>query len=353
MAVPELGQKPSRFRDVEPLDRAEPSISNYRPLTFLLPCRTEEMTVKTLITTGFMTATTTSQNVRARTFINYQDSDQRVARDNYRSKPRNDRRDDYDDRDRDRRSPIRSNGRDRDTGRDRSDRPPPPPAKIRVDNLHYDLTEDDLFDLFGRIAPVREAKLTYDRAGRSDGTAFVTLDRIADAREAVRQFDGANAKGQPIRLTILPLPPKSARRDNPFDRAENPRSLFDRVEAPSGRGRRRSESPRQEDERDYSRNNSRREPRGVPRDRRTDIDRSAPDGIDRYVPGSNGRGGRRPVERRERPPRDGPRPGARPKKTAEELDAEMDDYWDGQENKEQVQPVQHSGTADDDVDMIE
>lgn len=195
-------------------------------------------------------------------------------------------------------------------------------------------------------------KLTYDRAGRSDGTAFVTLDRIADAREAVRQFDGANAKGQPIRLTILPLPPRSTRRDNPFDRAENPRSLFDRVEAPSGRGRRRSESPMQED-REYSRNSSRREPRGVPRDHRSDTSKPPPDGIDRYIPGSGGRGGRRTGERRERVPRDGPRPGARPKKTAEELDAEMDDYWGGQENKEQVQPAQTTTTGDDDIDMIE
>ena len=113
-------------------------------------------------------------------------SNYHTARDDYRHRPRSDRRDEYDDR----RSPIRSSGRDRDGGRDR---PAPPPAKIRVDNLHYDLTEEDLYDLFGRIAPVKELRLTYDRAGRSDGTAFVTLDRIADAREAVRQFDGANA----------------------------------------------------------------------------------------------------------------------------------------------------------------
>lgn len=263
--------------------------------------------------------------------------DEPSPREGHGSRPRGGRRDDYDDR----RSPER-------------DRPPPPPAKIRVDNLHYDLTEDDLFDLFTRIAPVKDVRLTYDRAGRSDGIAFVTYDYIQDARTAVKEFDGANAKGQPIRLTILPLPPKSApRRENPFDRAENPRSLFDRIE-PSNRGRGRSESPL-DDDRDYSRNSSRRGPRGAPRDRRSDTTKPAPENIDRYVPN---RGGRRPGERRDKPPREtAPRSGARPKKTAEELDAEMDDYWgSGQApqatengNGQAVEPT----PADGDVDMIE
>jgi len=265
-----------------------------------------------------------------------------AARDGYPSKPRG-RRDDYTDR--------RSRDQDREGGRDR-DRIPPP-AKIRVDNLHWDLQEDDLEDLFTRIAPVKEVKLQYDRAGRSDGTAFVTYDHIADARTAVKEFDGANAKGQPIRLTILPLPPKPARQHNPFDRVENPRSLFDRIEAPSGRGRRRSESPMEDPERDYSRNSSRRGPRGAPRERRSDTSKPVPDGIDRYVPGSGGRGARRGGDRRERPPRGEPRNGARPRKTAEELDAEMDDYWGGnpaEPNQATQQPV---APADDDIDMIE
>lgn len=175
-----------------------------------------------------------------------------------------------------------------------------------------------------------DVKLRYDRAGRSEGVAFVSYNRVDDANAAIREFDGANAKGQPIRLTLLPPP----RRDNPFDRVENPRSLFDRIEAP--RDRRRSESPRSADE-DY-----RRGPRrGIGRDRRGDSTRGPPENIDRYTPGQNGgrsdsrRGGRRPGERRERERRprtdDGGHKlvGGRPRKTQEELDAEMEDYWGG------------------------
>ena len=38
-------------------------------------------------------------------------------------------------------------------------------------------------------------KLKYDRAGRSDGIAFVTYSNADDAKEAIRKFDGANAAG--------------------------------------------------------------------------------------------------------------------------------------------------------------
>lgn len=211
---------------------------------------------------------------------------------------------------------------------------------------------------------MKEARLRYDRAGRSEGVAFVTYEHVADARAAIRDFDGANAKGQPIRLTLLPLP----RRDNPFDRVENPRSLFDRIEAPNGRSRRRSESPMEDVEEDRD---SRRAPRrGPPRDRRSDMTKPAPENIDRYIPGggrdsrsSSHRGGRRPGERRERAPRDGEGHklvGGRPRKTAEELDAEMDNYWtsagngqgeNGADNKAPAQEAPAQGG--DDVDMIE
>lgn len=237
-----------------------------------------------------------------------------------------------------------------------------------MENLHYDLTEDHIYvrfllsheivgemtelsqDLFNRIAPVLKAKLVYDRAGRSEGVAFVTYAHVADARTAIREFDGANAKGQPIRLYLLP-PPRSARparRDNPFDRVENPRSLFDRIEAPSGsRGRRRSESPYSGDSEGDGSESRRRGPRRGPHECRSDLGRPAPDNIDRYVPGQTEgrspvpRSGRRPGERREQE-RNGSRRGrdrgdrsdggarmvnGRPRKTHEELDAEMEDYW--------------------------
>ena len=44
--------------------------------------------------------------------------------------------------------------------------------------------------------------MKYDKAGRSDGVAFVTYTSIEDANEAIRKYNGANAAGQPITVTL-------------------------------------------------------------------------------------------------------------------------------------------------------
>ena len=51
--------------------------------------------------------------------------------------------------------------------------------------------------LFKRIGPSQDLKLLYDRAGRSEGVAFVTYESYQDAKDAIKEFDGANAAGMP------------------------------------------------------------------------------------------------------------------------------------------------------------
>ncbi|KAL9949067.1 hypothetical protein ACHAO5_001185 [Verticillium nonalfalfae] len=157
---------------------------------------------------------------------------------------------------------------------------------------------------------------------------------------------------QPIRLSIVPNGRDSRPRGgrNPFDTAVMPgRPLADRISVPSGRSRSLSPS------------------------RNQDLDDAVTKGIDRYVPGRRSRspmprrrggggGGRRPGARREEG-RDqqgsrGPERtrGGRPKKTAEELDDEMADYFGGGS----AGPAE-TGAAEktaapaavDDMDMIE
>ncbi|KAK7729273.1 hypothetical protein SLS53_009268 [Cytospora paraplurivora] len=228
-------------------------------------------------------------------------------------------------------------------------------TKIRVENLHYDLTKEDLEELFSQMGPLLKLDILYDRAGRSTGTAFVTYESYHDARAAIKDFDGANANGQPIRLSIVP----PHRQRNPFDSAVVPgRPLAERVTLPPGRNR--SLSP----DRDLE-------------------DEAARKGIDRYVPGRRdhrsrspvrGRrrdGGRRPGARRggaggegrERAGRDGgERTGrdGRPRKTQEELDAEMDNYFGGGGGGGDDQtatngngPAVTGQVAEEDIDMIE
>ena len=169
-----------------------------------------------------------------------------------------------------------------------------------------------------------------------------------DAREAIREFDGANAYGQPIRLTLMQSrEPVTARS----------RSLFERIDGggrdAASRGRphprRRSASPAAMEI----------DGEGSRRRRRT------PENIDRYVPGRarsrsprRGRGGR--GRGRGRADGDGHRiVGGRPRKTAEELDAEMTDYWGGDGTEEKAAPAPPAAPIaavtgpTDDVEMIE
>lgn len=204
----------------------------------------------------------------------------------------------------------------------------------------------------------------------------MTYTSARDADLAIREFDGANAYGQPITVTAVAQGPAPGRR-NPFDAVmpREGRSLFDRVEAGGDRAparrSRRSESP-------------------VSLPRRSDVTKPAPEGIDRYVPGAGSRrrspapggrrgdrgsGGRRPGARREESGR-GNRGegraggGGRSRKTAEQLDAEMEDYWGGNGTAAkdpvgvaqtgEINAVETAGfsapaasTLDDDIDMIE
>lgn len=194
--------------------------------------------------------------------------------------------------------------------------------------------------LFSRIGPVTNVELVYDRAGRSDGIAFVTYEDREDARTAVREFDGANAKGQPIRLSIVAASGRQ-RGGKAGVVIGKGRPLADRISQPKHSGGDDDDDDEQDD-------NS-----------RTSLSAAARQGIDRYVPGgtSGGRlsrsrspgsrrregggggggGGRRPGERRGG--RGGQNGGGRdgqnnsdsgnrrPRKTQEELDAEMADYF--------------------------
>lgn len=234
--------------------------------------------------------------------------------------------------------------------------------------------------MFGNIGPVQRVRINFDRAGRSEGTATVTYQYLEDARQAIREFDGANAKGQPIRLTLLP----GGGRGAGGPKAEKSKSLFDRIERPLADRTERSLSPDGEGATGAGRR--RRGGRGG-RTGRSDTSKPAPDHIDRYVPGQQqsqrsptrrGQTGRRPGERRDDRRggnRDGRRgasggTGPRPKKTQEELDAEMDDYWGntaaaaegGAEQNAVSAPAtvaagEPAGAApagnDDDIDMIE
>ena len=63
-------------------------------------------------------------------------------------------------------------------------------TKLYVGNLSYQVTENDLQDLFSQQGPVTEVNLMLDRmSGRSRGFAFVTMDTKEGIYSAIQNFN--------------------------------------------------------------------------------------------------------------------------------------------------------------------
>ncbi|CAG8508530.1 12849_t:CDS:2 [Cetraspora pellucida] len=80
-------------------------------------------------------------------------------------------------------------------------------TKLTVENLFYEVTEDDLEELFSECGPVKKVILHYDRAGRSTGNAEVTFDDPKDAEAALRKYNGQTLDGQQMRIKYASVKP--------------------------------------------------------------------------------------------------------------------------------------------------
>ena len=107
-------------------------------------------------------------------------------------RPRYDREDDRRRWDHDRYSPRLGRRDDRTSRRSVSRERT---ATLRVSNVHYELSESELRELFDRIGPISRFHLKTDRSGRSDGMCYVTYDDHRDARRAITEYDGQKALG--------------------------------------------------------------------------------------------------------------------------------------------------------------
>ncbi|KEP62552.1 UNVERIFIED_CONTAM: pre-mRNA branch site protein p14, putative [Hammondia hammondi] len=91
------------------------------------------------------------------------------------------------------------------------------PAKIAPDmsriiyvrNLPFKITDDELYDIFGKYGAVRQI-----RKGNTDktrGSAFVVYEDVLDARAAVDQLSGFNVAGRYL-IVLYYNPQKAAQR---------------------------------------------------------------------------------------------------------------------------------------------
>lgn len=73
--------------------------------------------------------------------------------------------------------------------------------KLYVGNIPFSATEDDLRDLFGRHGNVESVNVITDRdTGRPRGFAFVEMEDVNSAKDAIRALDGSELGGRNIRV---------------------------------------------------------------------------------------------------------------------------------------------------------
>ncbi|KAL6358157.1 hypothetical protein LRP88_08337 [Fusarium phalaenopsidis] len=59
-----------------------------------------------------------------------------------------------------------------------------------VKNLSYNVTPEELFDLFGKFGPIRQVRQGI--ASNTKGTAFVVYEDVMDAKQACDKLNGFN-----------------------------------------------------------------------------------------------------------------------------------------------------------------
>jgi len=84
---------------------------------------------------------------------------------------------------------------------------------IYVGNLPYDVTDNDLQQLFSKYGTVSSARVVMDRAtGRAKGFGFVEMNDRAEAEKAIAGTNGTDLNGRPLRVNESQPKPREERR---------------------------------------------------------------------------------------------------------------------------------------------
>ncbi|KAJ3036843.1 hypothetical protein HDV00_002325 [Rhizophlyctis rosea] len=87
------------------------------------------------------------------------------------------------------------------------------PATVRIENLHWNVSEQDIWELMGSIGhELKNVKFFYDAAGRSEGMAEVDYATREGADAAIFHFHNRELDGQRMQLQIIEKPQRQSKR---------------------------------------------------------------------------------------------------------------------------------------------
>jgi cold-inducible RNA-binding protein len=74
--------------------------------------------------------------------------------------------------------------------------------KLFVGSLAWATNDESLKNFFSQVGAVESARVIFDRAtGRSKGFGFVEFTNEEDANTAMKELDGKDLDGRPIRIS--------------------------------------------------------------------------------------------------------------------------------------------------------
>ena len=72
-----------------------------------------------------------------------------------------------------------------------------------IENLQYEVMTDDVKKLFSICGEIKEAKVLFDRSGRSIGKAIVVYTSASEAQSAIEKFNKAKVDDQEITVKLV------------------------------------------------------------------------------------------------------------------------------------------------------
>jgi len=76
-------------------------------------------------------------------------------------------------------------------------------SKLLISNLAFSVNDDDIKDLFEPLGDIKKAFVQYDKSGRSLQQATVVYARRASAMDAIKKYNNVTLDGEAMKISLV------------------------------------------------------------------------------------------------------------------------------------------------------